>query len=74
MFLNGMKLITTIQLLLILSCPAFSQRVISFGVADQITSCSDGYMDDTGNSILLMYNEISGFMIGSFDPFLVQIG
>lgn len=54
---------------MILNFSAISQQVINFGVSDQITMCSDGYIDDAGNSIVLMYNEVSGFMIGSFDPY-----
>lgn len=45
------------------------QRVINFGVLNQNTICSDGYIDDSGNSIVFMYNDASGFMIGSFDPY-----
>lgn len=65
-----MKFITTIILFLTLTCQVFSQQgVVNFGTPNQNTICSDGYIDDDGNSIVLMYNDASGFMIGSFDSY-----
>lgn len=49
---------------------AFGQsRVINFGSPNQNTICSDGYIDESGNSVALMWNAQSGFMIGSFDQY-----
>lgn len=62
--------VTTILFLLILVNPVMSQHtIINFGQENQNTICSDGLIDNSGNSIVLMYNNASGFMISSFDQY-----
>ncbi|MGV3611501.1 MAG: T9SS type A sorting domain-containing protein [Fluviicola sp.] len=65
-----MKLLFAQFLIVFSTAYTFGQsRVVNFGSPNQNTICSDGYIDESGNSIALMWNAQSGFMIGSFDRY-----